>query len=160
MSSPELPARKSRSARPFGSPLTASELRSLQAIAEGHTVGYAARVAGVSHHTVRTQLEHAYQRLGVSKGAHAVALVCEAGQLKVPQGGRIELSDLQRQILTRMARGKRDKEIRTELGVKAHVFRYLVESLYSDLGARNRSHAVYRGFQTGNLQNRRKEKNE
>lgn len=71
---------------PAGCPLTPAMFAAVQAVARGRTRQQHARDVGVAPTTVRTLLGRAYQRLGVSNAAHAVASCVAHGWLVVDDG--------------------------------------------------------------------------
>ena len=56
-----------------GTRLTARETEVLGWVARGHTNKEVAAILGVSHHTIRTQLEHVFEKLEVHTRTGAVA---------------------------------------------------------------------------------------
>jgi len=56
-----------------GTRLTPRETEVLVWVARGHTNKEVAAILGVSHHTIRTQLEHVFEKLGVHTRTGAVA---------------------------------------------------------------------------------------
>ena len=66
-------------ARPTESPLSRREIEVLQKVASGFSTKEAARDLGISTHTVKTHLERAFDKLGVSHRAEAVAVALRQG---------------------------------------------------------------------------------
>jgi DNA-binding CsgD family transcriptional regulator len=56
-----------------GTRLTPRETEVLGLVSRGHTNKEVAAILGVSHHTIRTQLEHVFQKLDVHTRTGAVA---------------------------------------------------------------------------------------
>jgi DNA-binding CsgD family transcriptional regulator len=57
----------------IGARLTPRETEVLGWVARGHTNKEVAAILGVSHHTIRTQLEHVFEKLDVHTRTGAVA---------------------------------------------------------------------------------------
>jgi len=64
-------------------------------------------------------------------------------------GPRVDLTDREKEVLTLMARGLRNKEIGQELGVTEATARTHVENISSKLGVSNRTEAVVLAIQRG-----------
>jgi len=67
----------------------------------------------------------------------------EAGELVEP------LTERETQILQLLARGLANKQIAAALGISEHTVKFHVSSIYTKLGATNRTEAVRKGLQQG-----------
>lgn len=91
--------------------LTARELEVVAHVAEGRANKEIARAAGISVKTVEAHLGSIFSKLGVSNRREVMNWARERGM----EDERPELTDLQRQVLSLIARGLRNVEIATRL---------------------------------------------
>ena len=62
--------------------ITPSELRTMKLIAQGHQAKAAARIAGLSPWTVKSQIQSATKKMGGRNATHAIALAIIGGIIK------------------------------------------------------------------------------
>lgn len=70
-------------AQPVARPLTRREVEVLALIADGLTAAQIARRLSISYRTVQTHTQNAYQKLGATCGAHAVAIAVRCGAIRL-----------------------------------------------------------------------------
>lgn len=141
---------------PYGSPLPKSELRTLNFIAQGNRAPDAHKINRALN-TIKTQLNFAFKRLGARSAGHAIAIAYATEQLHIPRTEHVPLEARENEILVCLAKGLTRQQMETQLELTEAQVKYSLKRLYRKLGAKGSAHAVYRGFQTGNLTvNRRK----
>ncbi len=130
--------------------LTGPERETLTLLAQGHGAKGIARRLCVSDRTVKTRLSGAYEALGATNGAHAVALAHLRGLLDTEP---VDASTNPRrlQILILVARGETNAGIGRALWVSEQTVKSHVGHLFVDLGAVSRPNLVHRGFGCGAL---------
>lgn len=92
--------------------LTARELEVVAHVAEGRANKEIAAAAGISVKTVEAHMASIFAKLGASNRREVMNWARDRGM----EDDRPELSDLQRQVLSLIARGLRNVEIATRLG--------------------------------------------
>ena len=98
------------------------------------------------------QLEAALRALaaGLSTGTPAVVSFHQEGTIANQEDPLVDpLTDREAEVLQLLARGMANKQIALELGISEHTVKFHISSIYTKLGAGNRTEAVRLGVRRG-----------
>ncbi|GLZ36243.1 hypothetical protein Lesp02_84300 [Lentzea sp. NBRC 105346] len=141
---------------PLGSELSARELQVLRLLAQGLSNAAIGDRLGLALDTIRVFVRKVFARLGANDRAHAVRRGFELGLLAAdPAASRSlsgpALSASQVEMLDLVSRGLTNVRIGQRMGITESVVVDRCRRLYRRLEARDRAHAVRRGFELGLL---------
>jgi DNA-binding NarL/FixJ family response regulator len=145
---------RARPWRPSHPDPTDRELEVLLGISDGKTFAAIGSELGIAEPTVKQHARHLYKRIGARERAHAVRLGFERGWLEPhdPRAEPIALGDTRElQILRLLADGRTFPNIAVRLVLPEDYVKHLTRPIYQALGARDRAHAVRKGFEHGLL---------
>ncbi|MDX8050427.1 LuxR C-terminal-related transcriptional regulator [Lentzea sp. BCCO 10_0798] len=139
---------------PGSSTPTVREMEVLQHISDGFTTEEIGAALYLTENSVRTLTKNLFRRLGVRERAHAVNVGFQRGWLVLnfPLPEPITWLSIEPQLLRLIARGWTYSRIGTHLQVgDEEQVKHRTRSLFGELRARNRAHAVRKGYEHGML---------
>lgn len=134
---------------PKGPEPSARELQVLNLISLGMSNKEIGAVLYVTEDTVKTHARHMFVRLGARDRCHAVRVGFERHLLvsHEPDPEPIELPDLELRVLDLVSQGMTNKMISQRVYQSVDRVKYRVAEVCRLLGARDRVHAVRKGFE-------------
>jgi DNA-binding CsgD family transcriptional regulator len=129
------------------------ELQVLLGISDGLINAAIGNRIGVAEDTVKTYAARLFVRTKAIGRDHAVRIGFEREWLAVPDARPepVELHDRELQLLQLISQGLSYKRIGTRTGTTEQYAKHLAQPMFRELDARNRAHAVRRGFEHGLL---------
>ncbi len=134
-------------------PLSTSELRVINTIADDNTIDDAAAALRLSKWTVKSQLHSAYVKLGVRDTGALVGAAILTGNLVVKSVGQVP-SGFDRpawEVTVRIARGRNNREIIDELGLNKRQLQAAVRDLLAMFQVKTRAGLVVAAVACGAL---------
>ena len=132
--------------------ITDREVEIIMTIALGKTTGQAARALGLSEFTVKSHLQRIAQATESRNTPHSLDILIAAERIRpLPAIGLRRLSYAGKTILRDIANGWENPQIAHRQDLTLGQVQYAVKGIFRDLEADNRTQAVLRGYQTGNL---------
>lgn len=136
-----------------GRRLTAREMQVVVLVARGWTNPRIAVELSLSPVTVKQHMARIGGKLGVGDRAGIVGAAIRGGQLQVPVAGRppAGFDEASFDVLVRIARGRTNSEIASELYLGYDTVKSRVRRLFAVLGVSSREEAIVAGIACGAL---------